>query len=81
MYTLQGVSYPEQAGYPIGGDDFPRYVMLEVHFNNPEKIAGTPSTTLWQLHLRSMQCLDYIIVHLKRPFELDLTSPYENRNM
>jgi len=35
------VSYPVEAGAPIGGADFSRYVMLEVHYNNPDKITGT----------------------------------------
>ncbi|XP_018325349.1 tyramine beta-hydroxylase [Agrilus planipennis] len=29
--------YPEEAGLPIGGPDFNPYIMLEVHYNNPEK--------------------------------------------
>ncbi|UYV66179.1 DBH, partial [Cordylochernes scorpioides] len=32
--------YPEEAGLPIGGPDFSRYVMLEVHYNNPDHRAG-----------------------------------------
>ncbi|XP_026479444.1 tyramine beta-hydroxylase-like, partial [Ctenocephalides felis] len=28
--------YPEEAGLPIGGSNFSLYVMLEVHYNNPE---------------------------------------------
>lgn len=28
--------YPEDAGLSIGGTNFNRYVMLEVHYNNPE---------------------------------------------
>ena len=31
---------PNEAGIPIGGPGFSRYVMLEVHYNNPELIAG-----------------------------------------
>ncbi|XP_021938401.1 dopamine beta-hydroxylase [Zootermopsis nevadensis] len=30
-------SYPEEAGLPIGGSDFNPYIMLEIHYNNPEK--------------------------------------------
>nr|BAO52001.1 tyramine beta-hydroxylase [Gryllus bimaculatus] len=30
-------SYPEEAGLPIGGPDYNLYVMLEVHYNNPEQ--------------------------------------------
>ncbi|XP_011493800.1 PREDICTED: tyramine beta-hydroxylase [Ceratosolen solmsi marchali] len=28
--------YPEEAGLPIGGEEFNRHVMLEIHYNNPE---------------------------------------------
>ncbi|KAK4873371.1 hypothetical protein RN001_015400 [Aquatica leii] len=27
--------YPDEAGLPFGGDDFNPYVMLEIHYNNP----------------------------------------------
>lgn len=33
--------YPEEAGLPIGGKNFSLYVMLEIHYNNPELRAGT----------------------------------------
>ncbi|CAL1263625.1 unnamed protein product [Larinioides sclopetarius] len=33
-------TYPEEAGLPIGGPEFSRYVMLEVHYNNPELKEG-----------------------------------------
>ncbi|KAI4477894.1 hypothetical protein M0804_012374 [Polistes exclamans] len=32
--------YPEEAGLPIGGENFNPHVMLEVHYNNPELQAG-----------------------------------------
>ncbi|XP_017887322.1 tyramine beta-hydroxylase [Ceratina calcarata] len=32
--------YPEEAGLSIGGKDFNPYVMLEVHYNNPELQGG-----------------------------------------
>ncbi len=34
------MTLPEEAGYPIGGEGFSQYVMLEVHYNNPDKLAG-----------------------------------------
>lgn len=37
---LQPIAYPEEAGLPIGGANFSRYVMLEIHYNNPEKRFG-----------------------------------------
>lgn len=30
----------QEAGLPIGGKDFNPYVMLEIHYNNPEKRGG-----------------------------------------
>ena len=41
---------PEEAGIPIGGPKFSRYVMLEVHYNNPGLIAGTFSWVVVQVH-------------------------------
>lgn len=32
--------YPEEAGLAIGGANFNQYVMLEVHYNNPELHQG-----------------------------------------
>lgn len=32
--------YPEDAGLSIGGENFNRYVMLEVHYNNPELLEN-----------------------------------------
>lgn len=32
--------YPKEAGLPIGGADFNPYIMLEVHYNNPENKSG-----------------------------------------
>jgi len=32
--------YPEEAGLSIGGVDFNPYIMLEVHYNNPELHQG-----------------------------------------
>ena len=31
----------QEAGLSIGGKTFNQYVMLEVHYNNPEKDKGT----------------------------------------
>lgn len=38
---IKAMVFPEEAGFPIGGDDYSSYVLLEVHYNNPSKIAGT----------------------------------------
>ncbi|KAL8625948.1 hypothetical protein ACOMHN_012540 [Nucella lapillus] len=36
----EAMAYPEEAGVPIGGEDYSPYIMLEVHYNNPERKAG-----------------------------------------
>ncbi|XP_045463674.1 tyramine beta-hydroxylase isoform X2 [Harmonia axyridis] len=33
-------TYPEEASLPLGGPDFNQYIMLEIHYNNPELISG-----------------------------------------
>lgn len=33
-------SYPTETGLPIGGKNFNKYVMLEVHYNNPKLIGN-----------------------------------------
>lgn len=32
--------YPKEAGLPLGGPNANKYVMLEVHYNNPELKKG-----------------------------------------
>jgi len=32
--------YPAEAGAPLGGPGSSRYVMLEVHYNNPDRLTG-----------------------------------------
>jgi len=34
------LTYPKEAGFPIGGPDFNPYVRLEMHYNNPELKSG-----------------------------------------
>jgi len=34
----------QEAGLPIGGSGYNPYVMLEVHYNNPEKRSGIGSS-------------------------------------
>ncbi|ELU08648.1 hypothetical protein CAPTEDRAFT_141249 [Capitella teleta] len=36
----QAIAFPEEAGLPIGGPDYSRYIMMEVHYNNPELKQG-----------------------------------------
>jgi hypothetical protein len=34
------LEYPEEAGYPIGGDFPIKYYPLEIHYANPKLISG-----------------------------------------
>lgn len=36
----QTFTYPKEAGMPMGGEGYNPYVRLEVHYNNPQEIAG-----------------------------------------
>ena len=40
MLLLKPIAYPEEAGLPVGGANFSRYLMLEVHYNNPELLKN-----------------------------------------
>src|SRR6185503_13986753 len=42
----QPMVYPREAGLPIGGKDYSRYVMLEMHYNNPELKSWIDSSGL-----------------------------------
>ena len=39
--SLQGHTYPEGVGLPIGGEDkIHTHVLLEMHYDNPEERSG-----------------------------------------
>ncbi|KAI1289348.1 Dopamine beta-hydroxylase [Halotydeus destructor] len=35
------VTYPEEAGLPIGGSNYSKYLMLEVHYDNAQHLSNT----------------------------------------
>ena len=37
---LQEFFYPEHVGFPIGKADSPKVVILEIHYDNPNKVEG-----------------------------------------
>ncbi|XP_077987007.1 dopamine beta-hydroxylase-like [Glandiceps talaboti] len=37
--------YPKEAGVPLGGEGFAKYVVLEVHYNNPDLRKGAIDTS------------------------------------
>ena len=40
IFHVQEFIYPQDVAYPIGGEGTPRYVVLEVHYNNPAEVSG-----------------------------------------
>uniref|UniRef100_T1IHN5 DOMON domain-containing protein n=1 Tax=Strigamia maritima TaxID=126957 RepID=T1IHN5_STRMM len=47
------IRYPEEAGAPIGGPDFSQFVMLEIHYNNPELKNDWVDSSGIQIHYTS----------------------------
>ena len=40
-YITQLFVYPNNVAFPFGGDGQAQYVVLELHFDNPQMIPGT----------------------------------------
>ena len=38
--VLQEFIYPENVAYPVGGPGNPRYVVIEMHYDNPNQNSG-----------------------------------------
>jgi hypothetical protein len=58
---------PEEAGFPLGGADFSRYVLLEIHYNNPDKIAGENITNKFNNTILYKDCMVFSLIILTRP--------------
>lgn len=57
--------YPEEAGLSIGGQNFNPYVMLEVHYNNPELQDGNvDSSGIRFIVTRSLRKYDAGVIEL-----------------
>ncbi|BFZ20585.1 hypothetical protein BsWGS_23624 [Bradybaena similaris] len=41
----QAMVYPAEAGVPVGGRDYSRVALLEVHYNNPRQMTGRVDTS------------------------------------
>ena len=40
IYMLQDFVYPENVAYPIGGPGNARFLVMEIHYDNPESHRG-----------------------------------------
>ena len=57
MYNIitQDFVYPNNVAYPFGGEGQPQYILLELHYDNPQMISGMKA-------LRSKLCMYCAIV-------------------
>ena len=39
-YVLQDFIYPENVAYPIGGPGSARFLVMEMHYDNPDMRSG-----------------------------------------
>ncbi|GLV45599.1 Tyramine beta hydroxylase [Carabus blaptoides fortunei] len=57
--------YPNEAGLPLGGPDFNPYVMLEVHYNNPQERSDWVDSSGVQFHITShLRAMDAGVIEL-----------------
>ena len=40
MYMLQDFVYPKTVAYPVGGPGNARFLVMEIHYDNPESHRG-----------------------------------------
>ena len=45
---MQVFRYPDNAAYPFGGDGFPEYLVMELHYDNPDMISGFCTTSAFE---------------------------------
>ncbi|XP_068754351.1 DBH-like monooxygenase protein 1 isoform X1 [Montipora capricornis] len=45
--------YPPKAGFPIGTADSPKFYMMEIHYDNPERIEGRNDSSGMRFHYTS----------------------------
>ena len=44
IYLLQDFVYPENVAYPMGGPGSARFLVIEMHYNNPDLQRGNGSS-------------------------------------
>ena len=46
MVNSQDFIYPENVAFPIGGPGASRYLVIEMHYNNPDTVSGKESISI-----------------------------------
>ncbi|XP_048507699.1 tyramine beta-hydroxylase isoform X2 [Athalia rosae] len=70
--------YPEEAGLPIGGEKFNRYVMLEIHYNNPElRVGQVDSSGVQFLLTKTLRRYDAGVIELGLEYTDKMAIPAE----
>ena len=44
VFMLQPFYFPDNAGYPIGGDDGFNFFMIQIHYDNPSHRSGNSNS-------------------------------------
>ena len=40
LFLQQTFVYPDNVAFPFGGEGFPEYLVMELHYDNPDMING-----------------------------------------
>ncbi|XP_076454775.1 dopamine beta-hydroxylase-like [Babylonia areolata] len=76
----EAMVYPEEAGVPIGGEDFSRFVLLEVHYNNPQHLTGLVDSSGMRFHVtRKLRAHDAGIMQLGLTYTDKMAIPPRQR--
>ena len=59
---MQDFSYPEDVAFPIGGPGTPEYMVIEMHYDNPNFDAGIYVHNYAFISIHS--CVSFILVYI-----------------
>ena len=62
MILLQDYTFPEEVAFPLGGNDRPFKIMLEVHYDNPGMVNNNTIHTCLPCHVPVAQELLIVLV-------------------
>lgn len=57
-------TYPKEVGLPFGGSNYNPYIRIEIHYNNPNEVAGVVDSSGMRIKyvdkLRKYDAVNYI---------------------
>ena len=70
-------TYPPEAGLPVGGKNYNPYIRLEVHYNNPDRVAGIIDNSGMKINIVSkLRKYDAGIMELGLEYTDKMAIPY-----